>query len=61
MKIPMVSIVGRVNTGKSTLFNKLIKKPLAITDAKPGLTRDRIKKLVAYSDIPFYLTDTGGL
>ncbi|MEO0230223.1 MAG: ribosome biogenesis GTPase Der [candidate division WOR-3 bacterium] len=61
MKIPMVSIVGRVNTGKSTLFNKLIKKPLAITDAKPGLTRDRIKKLVAYADIPFYLTDTGGL
>ncbi|MGB9824448.1 MAG: ribosome biogenesis GTPase Der [Candidatus Hydrothermia bacterium] len=61
MKIPMVSIVGRVNTGKSTLFNKLIKKPLAITDAKPGLTRDRIKKLVDYVDIPFYLTDTGGL
>lgn len=61
MKIPEIAIVGRVNTGKSTLFNKLIKKPLAITDSKPALTRDRIKKLVSLSDIPFYLTDTGGL
>lgn len=60
-KIPEVCIVGRVNTGKSTLFNKLIKKPLAITDSKPGLTRDRIRKLVSYADVPFYLTDTGGL
>ncbi|HOK23067.1 MAG TPA: ribosome biogenesis GTPase Der [Candidatus Hydrothermia bacterium] len=59
--IPQVSIVGRVNTGKSTLFNRLIKKPLAITDSKPGLTRDRIKKLVIDSEIPFYVTDTGGL
>jgi len=60
-KYAQVSIVGRVNTGKSTLFNRLIKKPLAITDSKPGLTRDRIKKLVSYTEIPFYLTDTGGL
>ncbi|MDI6851668.1 MAG: ribosome biogenesis GTPase Der [bacterium] len=60
-KYAQVSIVGRVNTGKSTLFNRLIKKPLAITDSKPGLTRDRIKKLVSYAEIPFYLTDTGGL
>ena len=60
-KIPEVAIVGRVNTGKSTLFNRIIKKPLSIVDARPGLTRDRVKKPVEWDNFTFFLTDTGGL
>lgn len=61
MKLPEVVIVGRVNTGKSTLFNKIIKKPLAIVANKPGLTRDSIRKEVEWNDKKFVLIDSGGL
>jgi GTP-binding protein len=60
-KLPVVTIVGRVNSGKSTLFNRIIKKPLAVVDKSPGVTRDRLRKKVEWNDFIFELVDTGGL
>ena len=61
MRLPEVVIVGRVNTGKSTLFNRIIKKPLAIVDKTPGLTRDSLRKEIEWNDKRFILIDSGGL
>ncbi len=58
---PLVSIVGRVNTGKSSLFNALIGKPLALVDATPGLTRGGLRKTLQHEGVTFELLDTGGL
>ncbi len=55
-----VLIVGRVNVGKSTLFNRLIRKPLMITSDIPGTTRDVVYKPVEWKDRVFLLGDSGG-
>ena len=56
-----VTIVGRPNVGKSTLFNRLVGKRLAIVDSRAGVTRDRREGLVHYGNLNFKLVDTAGL
>ncbi|WP_103980910.1 ribosome biogenesis GTPase Der [Helcococcus massiliensis] len=61
MAKPIVSIIGRPNVGKSTLFNKLVGKRLSITEDTPGITRDRLYSEVEWQNNHFTLVDTGGL
>jgi len=60
-KIIKVAIMGRPNTGKSTLFNQLAKRKLSLVGAIPGTTRDIIKTSVDTGDFKIELTDTAGL
>jgi GTP-binding protein len=58
---PVIAIVGRANVGKSTLFNRLAGKPIAIVEDLPGTTRDRVFADTSLLDQAVTLIDTGGL
>ena len=57
----VVSLVGRPNTGKSALFNRLARKRVAIVFDQPGVTRDRVTREITLRDRRVMLVDTGGI
>lgn len=60
MSLPVVAIIGRPNVGKSTLFNRLVGKRLALVDDRPGVTRDRREGDAELLGLNFRIVDTAG-
>ncbi len=58
--LPLVVIAGRPNVGKSTLFNRFLRKRIAITNDQPGVTRDPVEATAILNNKPVHLVDTGG-
>jgi GTP-binding protein len=56
-----VAVIGRPNVGKSTLFNRLVGRKLALVDDQPGVTRDRREGEARLGDLVFTIVDTAGL
>ena len=60
-RLPVVAVVGRPNVGKSTLFNRVVGRRVAIVDDRPGVTRDRNLARADWAGREFSIVDTGGL
>ena len=60
MSLPVVSVVGRPNIGKSTLVNRIVRRKAAVVDEQPGVTRDRREFTAEWAGRRFLLVDTGG-
>ena len=61
MNLPTVAIVGRPNVGKSSLFNRILKRRFAVVEETPGVTRDRNYADADWIGKYFTLVDTGGI
>ncbi len=61
MTLPVVALVGRPNVGKSTLFNRIVGRRMAIVAERPGVTRDRNFSEAEWAGREFRLVDTGGI
>jgi len=59
MALPQISIIGRPNVGKSSIFNWLAGRRLAIVDNMAGVTRDRMTFMLEHGDRYFDIVDTG--
>lgn len=60
-RLPVVAVVGRPNVGKSTFFNRVIGRKVAIVDDQPGVTRDRNFARADWAGRSFMIVDTGGV